>query len=74
MKPTPKPAEERIVDLEIRYTELEDTLQKLDGVVREQQEEIERLAAGLNHYSQRVKDLGGEVAPRDLADDKPPHY
>ena len=69
-----KTPEERIIDLETRYTEQEDTLQKLDEVVRLQQLEIEKLTAEVRHFSNRVQDLGGTAPERSLEDEKPPHY
>ncbi len=69
-----KPLEDRLTDLEIRYTEQEDMLQKLDEVVREQANQIDTLVAGLRHYSERVLSMGGDVEERRLEDDKPPHY
>lgn len=69
-----KSPDQRLVDLEIRYTEQEDLLAKLDAAVREQETRIQKLEAGLRHYAARVRSLGGEVVERDLADDRPPHY
>ena len=69
-----KTPEQRLTDLEIRYTEQEDTLQKLDEVVRLQQAQIEQLESALRHYASRVQAMGGTVTERSLEDDKPPHY
>ena len=66
--------ESRLTDLEIRYTEQEDTIQKLDETIRFQQAEIEKLTAGLRHYADRVQAMGGEMPERTLEDEKPPHY
>jgi len=69
-----KTPEERLTDLEIRYTEQEDTIQKLDEVVRLQQEELETLGTALRHCTDRLQALGGADPERSLEDDKPPHY
>ena len=72
-----KSTDERVTDLEIRYTEQEDLLAKLDEIVREQQDELERLAIQLRQATQRMRDLtraSEDAEERTLQDDKPPHY
>lgn len=69
-----KSLDERVRTLEERSTEQEDTLQKLDEVVRDQQVRIERLEAGLRHFLARIKDLSGTLPDAGPTDEKPPHY
>ena len=70
-----KTPEERLTDLEIRYTEQERLLQALDEVVRAQQDELERQAASLLRLTDKLSSVeGSQEEQRDLADEKPPHY
>lgn len=66
--------EERMINLEIRYSHQEEFLSQLNKIVTDQQKTIERL-------QKEVLDLKGSMnltnsvdAHRTLKDDKPPHY
>lgn len=61
--------EQRLVDLEIRYTHIEKQLEELNQVVFEQQKLVDRLVMGMAHLRARLGDMGNE-APLE----KPPHY
>ena len=66
--------EQRLVDLEIKVTHLESTLQDLQDVALGQQKEIAKLQETLARYVRRFEDLvsgGLEIGP---ANEKPPHY
>ena len=70
-----KTPEQRLTDLEIRYTEQEDLVHKLDETVRAQQDELDRLSSILRRALDKVKDLEAATPDnRTLADDVPPHY
>lgn len=59
--------EQRLVDLEVRYTHLERLVEELNQVVFAQQQTIDRLVRQLTELGERV-----EVA--SPAAEKPPHY
>lgn len=66
--------EERIIDLEIRFSHQDDFLTKLNEVVLSQGKLIERLEKELLDLK-RSTNLDTLVDPnRTLLDDKPPHY
>lgn len=60
--------EERLVELETRYTHLERHLDELGQVVFEQQKTIDRLTKELALLSQRLSGVDGAPGER------PPHY
>ncbi len=61
--------DERIVDIEVRYTHLERLLDDLNKVVFSQQKAIDLLTKQVLDLRARVLDLGAE-SPQE----KPPHY
>jgi SlyX protein len=61
--------EQRLVDLEVRYTHLERLVEELNQVVFAQQQTIDRLVRQLADLAQRT-----EAAAPTPAADKPPHY
>ncbi len=66
--------EQRLIDLEIRFSHQDDFLMKLNEVVTEQGIKIERLEKELLDLK-RTANTGTSVeGNRNLADDKPPHY
>lgn len=67
--------EQRLIELEIRFSHQDDFLQQLNQIVVEQQKTIERLEKEILDIKQHVNSAGSEVSPnRTLRDDKPPHY
>ena len=64
--------EERIVELELRFTEQESLLQELSSVIFAQQRELEALRA---HVAVLEKKLQAEPGLVDASDkEPPPHY
>jgi uncharacterized coiled-coil protein SlyX len=61
--------EQRMVDLEIRYTHLEHQVDELSQVVYAQQQLLEKMSRDLDALRSRQSTLGGEVP-----EDPPPHY
>lgn len=59
--------DDRLTQLEIKASFLEDQLEQLDAVVARQQQQIELLAREL----QRLREQGPGAAPLD---ERPPHY
>lgn len=50
----------RLTELELRYMEQQAVIDALDGVVREQDAEITRLAKELDHVRQQLAGDGGD--------------
>jgi uncharacterized coiled-coil protein SlyX len=61
--------ENRLVDLEVRYTHLERQLEELGQVVFEQQKLVDRIAKDLAALRSRLGMFEG-----DASDEPPPHY
>lgn len=66
--------EQRITELEIRYTHQENFLQALNEIVVNQQKTIERLEKEILDLKRSVNTEGGVSPGRTLRDDIPPHY
>ena len=64
--------EKKVTELEIRYTQQEDSLQQISDIVATQQDEIARLKLELQELrGQLLKALPDDD---DASDDLPPHY
>jgi uncharacterized coiled-coil protein SlyX len=61
--------EQRLVDLETRYTHLDRHLEELSGVVARQQTQIDGLLKRLGDALARLNDMGASPT-----NDRPPHY
>ena len=66
--------EQRIIELEIRFSHLEDFTQQLNEVVTLQQTTIARMEKEILDLKRNVNVEGGVQGNRSLQDDKPPHY
>jgi SlyX protein len=64
---------ERIDELELKLSFLEDALEKLDQVVIRQQAQIDALIGEIITLKSSSTD-GGLAAPRNLREDLPPHF
>ena len=60
--------EQRVVDLEVRYTHLEQQVSELSDVVFEQQKQLERMAKEITSLRGRLADVDDGQEP------PPPHY
>jgi uncharacterized coiled-coil protein SlyX len=65
--------EQRLTDIEIRYSYLEDLVQQLSDLAREQANEIDTLKAQVKRFNQIVEDAGAE-SDIDPGHYPPPHY
>jgi SlyX protein len=65
--------EERITELELRFTEQERLLQDLSGVLFAQQKELEALRAQVAYLEKKLQAEPGLVDPT-TDKDPPPHY
>lgn len=66
-------AQERITELEIKASYVEDTLDQLNLTIYRQQQQIDMLIAEVRHLRQQVP-ADGAGAGRNLRDELPPHY
>lgn len=66
--------EERITNLEIRFSHQDDFLNQLNQIVVAQQKTIERLEKELLDLKRTIQSESGVSPTRTLNDDKPPHY
>ena len=66
--------DERLTELEIRFSHQDDFLHQLNQVVVEQQKKIERLEKELLDLKRNVGSENGISATRNLSEEKPPHY
>ena len=64
---------QRIDELELKSSFLEDALEKLDQVVIQQQAQIDALIREVVTLKSSSTD-GGLAAPRNLRDELPPHF
>jgi SlyX protein len=63
--------EQRLNELEIKASYLEDTLDQLDKIIIRQQAQIDLLVRELTHLRQQAPEPG---TVRNLRDELPPHY
>ena len=66
-------ADQRLTELEIKASFTEDLLDQLNAVVVRQQQEIDLLLRDVRQLRQQLPD-SASAAPRQAADDLPPHY
>lgn len=66
--------DERLTELEIRFSHQDDFLHQLNQVVVEQQKKIERLEKELLDLKRNVGSENGISANRNLSEERPPHY
>ncbi len=68
--------EQRILELETRYSFLDDLLQKLNEVIVQQQRQIEDQGRIAGMLQQRIVELseGNSAGGANPADERPPHY
>ncbi len=66
--------DERVTNLEIRFSHQDDFLSQLNEIVIEQQKAIQRLEKEMLDLKRSVNSEGGVQSGRTLLDDKPPHY
>jgi SlyX protein len=65
------PIEQRLMALELKASDAEDTLEQLNTALYRQQQQIDRLQQALRELLSRQPETG---APRSLRDELPPHY
>jgi SlyX protein len=65
--------EKRLVDLEVKLTLTEDTVERLNEIVVRQQEQIDLLLREVGRLA-RERESGDEDRVGELRDEIPPHY
>jgi SlyX protein len=66
--------EDRLVDIEMKLTDQEDTVQELNKLVFQQQKRIEQLERLCEALLDQVRGLSESAPQRSLRDELPPHY
>jgi SlyX protein len=66
--------EQRIIDLEIRFSHQDEFIRQLNDIVVEQQKAIEQLQKAILDLKRSAQNEGQVGTVRNLADEKPPHY
>ena len=66
--------EDRLVEMEIKITYQEDTVQELNKVIYQQQKMIDQLEATCRFLLDQVKDLSDTASEKSVSNERPPHY
>ena len=66
--------EDRIINLETKLAYQEHTIEELNSVVIEQQNEIDRLKNAVEYLLDKVSQMADTHMEKAPANEKPPHY
>ena len=66
--------ENRLIDIELKLTHQEDTVDALNQIVYQQQKKIDELEKLLTALVRQVKNSADNVGERNIENEKPPHY
>lgn len=66
--------EKRLIELEVKASFSEDTIEQLNLVIIRQQQQIDHLTRTLVHLCTQLPSAQGADGPRSLRDELPPHY
>jgi SlyX protein len=66
--------EERIIELETKIAYQEDTIQRLNDIVAEQQRKLDLVQGSLKTLMGRFKDVSEGLSNINSMHEKPPHY
>ena len=67
-------SENRLAEIEIKLTYLEDTVQELNALAYQQQNRIAHLEKLCTALAEHIRGLSEPASPRAFQDEKPPHY
>lgn len=67
-------SEERLINIETKMTDLEDTVQVLNSTVYQQQKKIDQLQAVCESLVAHVRELSESAREGGAANERPPHY
>ncbi|WP_303784177.1 SlyX family protein [Azovibrio restrictus] len=66
--------EDRLTDLEIKFSFAQDLLDELNRTIYRQQQQIELLQEEVRLLREQVRRAGQDLRPSSLRDELPPHY
>ncbi|MES2931871.1 MAG: SlyX family protein [Pseudomonadota bacterium] len=66
--------EDRLIEIEIKLSRQEDTVETLNQVIYQQQKKIDHLEASLLALARRVKESSEASNEGNIANERPPHY
>lgn len=66
--------EERLIKIEIKMTDLEDTVQELNKTVYRQQKKIDQLQAVCESLVAHMRELSESAREGGAGNERPPHY
>lgn len=67
-------SEERLINIEMKMTDLEDTVQVLNQTVYQQQKKIDQLQAVCESLVAHVRELSESAREGGASNERPPHY
>lgn len=66
--------EERLIEIELKLTHQEDSVDALNKIIYEQQKKIDQLEKLLTALARQVRDNASNTNERNLDNERPPHY
>lgn len=66
--------DERMIDVEIKLTHMEDQVDEMNKVIFQQQQQINELQEAMRQLSRRLNTLSQSQQSGMPADERPPHY
>ena len=68
--------EEKLIELETKFSYQEDLLSDLNGIVARQQRQLDELITEMSGIKEQLQDAAerGSAEGHDEQDEKPPHY
>ncbi|TCV86713.1 SlyX family protein [Sulfurirhabdus autotrophica] len=66
--------EDRFIQMEVKISFQEDTVQELNKVVCQQQKMLDQLEATCRFLLSQVKDLSDTASENKVSNERPPHY
>ncbi len=66
--------EDRLIDIELKLTYQEDTVDTLNKIVYQQQRKIDELEKLLTTLARQLNENASNLGERDITNEKPPHY
>jgi SlyX protein len=66
--------DQRLDALELKFMDLENTVQELHEVVLKQYQDLDRLAGQLNRLTDRIDNSAPDAQAPAASDELPPHY
>ena len=72
--PDSSPLADRVLELEMLVTHLQRDLETLNSVVLDQQKQLDALRLRISKLDHRLTGLAEGDEPRNLLEERPPHY